>query len=149
MSQNWLVNSGRNDSNFITGLLYNTWGIKYSNSNSRFIKNAKSDDRIWFIGKKNNGDKKKHSKIIAVATIVSITNNKTVPWVDKIDTCIEIYYKDIINLRDIELYVDLQSVRTPINIDEAIKKGKTYIKFNVEDEYNNIVKYLGLTTKFI
>jgi hypothetical protein len=146
MVRHWILRIG-DAINFINSSKYKLWCIK--SRNKQFINNVKPNDILWFI--KNGG------QIIAMATYkyhnkrefgelinISLTDEELGFKNKNYDNWdIEVYYSNLYNLSNIEMYSYYQ-IRNTI-----CEYYKYNISFDLEMEYKNIIKYSKIASSFI
>jgi len=139
-SRNWLIRVA-NGLNFKNSSHLSIWGVK--KRNKTFVLDVRENDILWFVVQKKASDEK-CGKVIAVAQFVSIQNRRENPitneelgWVnvDKIDRLV--YYKNLINLTNCELYCNIRN-QSPIT---SYEKNRDTFDIDLNTEYKYIVLY--------
>jgi hypothetical protein len=144
----WIIRIG-DGKNFINSSNKNIWGINSNNSNNKyFLKYVKKDDILWFIKNKSNG------KILAMATFKSVHKRELEPlinltldntelgWDNISNIDIEIHYENLYNLNNCNLLTNIRGMSTIRKYDI----NKIYI--DLDNEYNNIIKYSSISNNF-
>ena len=145
MSVDWILRVG-DGKNFLESSKFKIWSLNSNTPYGKyFVKNVKQGDRLWFIKSKSKG------KIIGVATynsynsrilgpLIRVTlTNEELGWTrEGLDYTAntEIHYINLYNTNDCDLSLDIKGPLT-------IRKN---IEFDLETEYNNIVKYSKIKT---
>jgi hypothetical protein len=147
MSYNhWLIRVDTGDS-FKNSSKYNIWGCK-SNTSKSFLKDVQPGDKLWFITNKSKG------KIIAVASFESHNerilgpliglsmSNDELGWSSNSNIDTEIHYKDLYNLDQCELNINIKST---ILITKYVNEK---YDIDLDNEYKYIVKYCFVVFSF-
>ena len=142
MRNHWLLRIG-NGENFKNSSKYNIWGIN-SKSSKNFLSLVKEDDILWFVKNKSNGRifamaqfKSYNKRVLGPLINMSMTNEElgwndpTTNWI--VD--IEIHYNNLYNLDKCNIITNLKGMVT------IRQYQKEKIDVNLEEEYNNIIRY--------
>jgi len=140
--ENWLLRVGDGD-HFQSSSVRYIWGIdsKHKCSTNVFINTVKAGDLLWFV---KSGEK---GKLIAVATFKELKKRETGPlialtltnedlgWTKQVgDWDTEVHYKNLYDLRECNLFSEIQS---PL----VIRRYNEKCKVDLVTEYQYILKY--------
>tara|TARA_B100000767_G_scaffold116803_1_gene111471 strand:- start:2819 stop:3277 length:459 start_codon:yes stop_codon:yes gene_type:complete len=151
MKENWIIRVG-NGNHFKNSSKLKIWGLnsKDKTNTNKFIKEAKYGDILWFITSNSKG------QAIAISTFIEIKKrcvgplinlsktNKELGWDESNgDWDMEIHYKDLINISNLNILTRIRSPRTYRRYSDNINK----IPIDLNQEYQNIIKYSKITFK--
>lgn len=118
------------------------WGIYSNSGNSRFIKDAKNGDILWFLANAKSG-----KCFIGVATFIRLAERVLGPLIAVSKTNEELGWTETPGTWNIEVHYNELYDITRCNLDPQLK-GPAVIRqyndtfiLNLPDEYSKIVKY--------
>ena len=151
MTVHWIIRIG-NGNHFINSSKFNIWGInsKDKSNTSKFIKEVKNGDILWFVTSNSKGHAIALSvfneiKNRSIGPLINISmSNKELGW-DESDGewDMEIFYKDLYNISKLNILTRIRSPRTYRRYQDSLDK----IPINLIEEYEKIIKYSQITMK--
>jgi hypothetical protein len=149
MTEHWIIRIG-NGNHFISSSKFNIWGInsKDKSNTSKFIKEVKEGDILWFVTSDSKGNtiamssfKEIKNRVLGPLINLSLNNNE-LGWTEYDgEWDMEICYKELYNIRNLNILTRIRSPRTYRRYSDNLDK----IPVNLIEEYKKIVKYSKIT----